>query len=346
MGTIGLFNDDSSDSEIEEKSKINEKHINERKIVKTFKHKVVNKRHFNTISKHTKHVRNKGFMNYSIILPINPIIKEIRKTQYTSGWKKLSNNIEKESWSEANHKIKEFENHNINIGTSIRKSFQEEIERTQKELKNLSLWSNTVREKETLKMKNNNDLMNKEIEECIKFKKEQVELIEKKKKEEQERKLKEEKERKEQELQRQRKLEQEKLEKENAIKLKKEQEAKLKEQQEQIKREEEKKKAAFNDTLNSFGDPQAIEEAQSYINEIKKIKNEIRPAVKGNKDWKNQTFKLKMKITTRVGQITNTRESVNEISNVLNDVLNQGKQISNEAYYWLMDFLGKAMMVC
>lgn len=123
-------------------------------------------------------------------------------------------------------------------------------------------------------------------------------MIEKKKKEEQERKLKEEKERKEQELQRQRKLEQEKLEKENAIKLKKEQEAKLKEQQEQIKREEEKKKAAFNDvnfiqiifieiykfwnskinfnekyiyykTLNSFGDPQAIEEAQSYINEIK-----------------------------------------------------------------------------
>jgi len=50
----------------------------------------------------------------------------------------------------------------------------------------------------------------------------------------------------------------------------------------------------------------------------KKIKNEIRPAVKENKTWKNQTFKLKMKITTRVGQITNTRESVNEIVGVIN----------------------------
>jgi len=344
MGTIGLFNDDSSDSEIEVKSKFKDKHINEHRVVKTLKNKIINKRGINTLSKRNRNVRNKGIINYTMSLPLNPIIKEIRKTQFTNGWKKLSNNIEKESWSEANFKIKEFENQNINIGTSIRRSFNEEIEKTRDELNKLSLWSKNIREKETLKMNKNNDLMNKEIEDCIKYKKKQVELIEKKKKEEQERKLKEEKERKEQELQRKKKVEQEKLEKEKAIKLKKEQEEKAKQEQERIKREEEKKKEASKNTLASFGEPQAIKEAQSYINEIKKIKNEIRPAVKGNKDWKNQTFKLKMKITTRVGQITNTRDSVNEISNALNDVLNQGKQISNEAYYWLMDFLGKAMV--
>lgn len=43
--------------------------------------------------------------------------------------------------------------------------------------------------------------------------------------------------------------------------------------------------------------------------------------MKGNKDWKNQTFKLKMKITTRVGQITNTRESVNEIVSIIKIII-------------------------
>ncbi|ORX42133.1 GLE1-domain-containing protein [Piromyces finnis] len=344
MGTIGLFSDDSSDSEVEVQTKIIEKRTSERKVIKTYKHKNINKRHTVPSIKHTKHVKSKDFSTCSIKLPVNPIIKEIRKTQYINGWRRLSNNIEKESWYEANFKIKEFEDKSIIVKPSINESLQKEIEKTQKNLNKLTLWGKTIREKETQKMNKSNDLMNKEIEECIKYKKQQEELIEKKKKEEQEKKLKEEKEKKEQELQRQKKLEQEKLEKEKALKQKQEQEAKLKEQQEIIKKEEQNRKAAANDTLNSFGNQKAIEEAQLYIDEIKKIKSDIRPAVKENKTWKNQTFKLKMKITTRVGQITNTRESVNEISNALNDVLNQGKQISNEAYYWLMDFLGKAIM--
>jgi len=360
MGTIGLPNDDSSDSETEVKTRVLERNVNERKAIKIVKHRNFIKRHTVHLKKHTKQLNNKSFLNYSINLPINPIIKEIRKSQYTNGWKRISSNIEKQSWTEANSKIKEYEKKNLDINISLSKSFQHQIEKTQKELKELSLWGKTIREEETQKMNKNNDLMNKEIEDCIKYKKQQEAIIEKKKKEEQERKLKEQA-RKEQEL-KQKKLEQEKLEKEKALKLKKEQEEKLKAQQTSgnqaagttissvtpsssaVKKEDEIKKSSYNDTLASFGNQQAIDEAQSYINEIKKIKSEIRPAVKENKLWKNQTFKLKMKITTRVGQITNTRESVNEISNALNDVLNQGKQISNEAYFWLLDFLGKAMM--
>ncbi|ORX83772.1 GLE1-domain-containing protein [Anaeromyces robustus] len=340
MGTIGLFNDDSSDSEVEVQ-KVNEKHVNERKVIKTIKHKNINKRRDFLLK--SKHMKNKSFSNYTFT-PVNPIIKEIRKSQCTNNWKKLSNNIEKESWLVANFKIKEFENHNFNIKSSFSEDFKKEIEKTQNNLSQLSLWGKSIREKETLKMNKNNDLMNKEIEDCIKYKKQQEALIEKKKKEELERKLKEEKAKKELELQKQKKLEQEKLEKEKAQKLKKEQEEKIKQQQELVKKQEEQKKAMANDTLSSFGSQKAIDEAHCYIDEIKKIKNEIRPAVKENKEWKKQSFMLKMKITTRVGQITNTRDSVKEISNALNDVLNQGKQISNEVYYWLMDFLGKAMM--
>jgi len=207
----------------------------------------------------------------------------------------------------------------------------------------LSLWSKVITETETSKMNKNNEIMKKEIDECIKFKKQQVEIIEKKKKEEQEQKKKEEQEKK---LKYEKaKNEQEKLEKEKALKLKQENEIKIKEQEEKIKKEAQKNKAPVNDSLTSIKSSSAVEEAQLYLNEIKKIKNEIRPAVKENKEWKNQTLKLKLRINTRVIQISSTKESVNEISTDLNNILNQGKQISTEVYYWLMDFLAKAIMV-
>jgi len=348
MGTVGLFNNVVSDNESETQTKVNEKHIYKRKVLRKFRHKPIRDKpvnkdnHIDILLRSTKHERNKGILKCSLVLPVNPIIKEIRKTQYTNGWRNLFNNIEKESWSEANFKIKEFENQNKNIGITTQKSFKEEIETTQKEMNKLSLWRKGLAEKETLKMNKNNDQMNKEIEECIKFKKQQIEIIEKEKKE-QEKKLRDEKAKKEQELQKQKKLEQEKLEKEKALKLKQEQEIKTKEQQEKIKKETEKK-ASVNNPSSSFGDSNAIEEAHSYINEIKKIKNEIRPAVKENKEWKNQTTRLKIRINTRIGQITNTRESVNEISTDLNNILNQGKQISTEVYYWLMDFISKKII--
>jgi nucleoporin GLE1 len=206
----------------------------------------------------------------------------------------------------------------------------------------LSLWSKVITETETSKMNKNNEIMKKEIDECIKFKKQQVEIIEKKKKEEQEQKKKEEQEKK---LKYEKaKNEQEKLEKEKALKLKQENEIKIKEQEEKIKKEAQKNKAPVNDSLTSIKSSSAVEEAQLYLNEIKKIKNEIRPAVKENKEWKNQTLKLKLRINTRVIQISSTKESVNEISTDLNNILNQGKQISTEVYYWLMDFLAKAIM--
>jgi len=98
MGTIGLFSDDSSDSEVEVQTKIIEKRIVERKVIKTVKHRNIIRHHTVPIIKHSKHSKNKNFLNYSNTLPVNPIIKEIRKTQYVNGWRRLSNNIEKESW--------------------------------------------------------------------------------------------------------------------------------------------------------------------------------------------------------------------------------------------------------
>jgi len=98
MGTIGLPNDDSSDSETEVQTKVIERNVTERKVIKITRHKALHKRHTVPIKRHPKQINHKKLLNYSFSLPINPIIKEIRKSQYTNGWKRISSNIDKQSW--------------------------------------------------------------------------------------------------------------------------------------------------------------------------------------------------------------------------------------------------------
>lgn len=156
MGTVGLFNDDTSKDEYKIQTNVNEKYINNLKVIKKLKHKPimrkpVYKNHINILSRNNKNERNKRILKCSLTFPINPIIKEIRKTQYSNCWRKLFDNIEKESWLEANLKIKELENQDINKGISINKTFKEEIEQTQKEMNKLSLWSKVITETELQK---------------------------------------------------------------------------------------------------------------------------------------------------------------------------------------------------
>ena len=64
-----------------------------------------------------------------------------------------------------------------------------------------------------------------------------------------------------------------------------------------------------------------------------------------NQEWKTACFQLKRKITSRLGQLTNSRRQISRLVKDLLDVFEKGKSIHEIVLTWLLNFFSKEVVV-
>ncbi|KAJ3089693.1 Nuclear pore complex nucleoporin component [Quaeritorhiza haematococci] len=128
--------------------------------------------------------------------------------------------------------------------------------------------------------------------------------------------------------------------------------------QERIRKEEQAKKAAreeaeakaeakaLKEAQDAGCDPgycsvEAWKEAKQYLEKIAKIKTEGKAALGSNMQLMKALFERKMIVTARVGQLRHSVSKIIETATALDQVFNEGKQLSQIGYEWLMDYTAK-----
>ncbi|KAI8848706.1 GLE1-like protein-domain-containing protein [Chytridium lagenaria] len=83
--------------------------------------------------------------------------------------------------------------------------------------------------------------------------------------------------------------------------------------------------------------------AESCLDSIHMIKEEIRPRFSGDPAMGNFFMKHRMRLTKSVGQLTNSRSKIMATAKSIDEALKAGKQVSEVMWLMLMDALGKSI---
>lgn len=95
--------------------------------------------------------------------------------------------------------------------------------------------------------------------------------------------------------------------------------------------------------------PMAAREYAHWQRTMRRIKDDVLPAVAGNPAWRKQCFAAKRVITPKIGQLTNTREDIARITQAIAGVLQEAKTVPDAAaqrvlYDWMLNHLAKCLI--
>lgn len=76
---------------------------------------------------------------------------------------------------------------------------------------------------------------------------------------------------------------------------------------------------------------------------IKELKETVLPAVSNNKDLKNACWKLKRSLTTRISNVSASKEDIQNTTSAIHNLLNDAKSASEQAYLWSVNLLSKKL---
>ncbi|KAG2185823.1 hypothetical protein INT43_002260 [Umbelopsis isabellina] len=219
-------------------------------------------------------------------------------------WTSVNQDVKRQAWMKAQTEHqKKTQKHLDSIEErrqSIMKDYQQKLDKDAEDVRQflakLELDRKTEEERIDKEFEQKNAQMRQMIEKSIK---EEKQLQEKKKKEEESKaKALEENKRKEEEQNaaaKKAQADKEQVERENKA-------AALKKEQDAAKAAERQKSQAYS--------VEGVEEANKYLDRVKKFREVIKPTFQQNPQWKADAVKSRMKMKRMVGQLTNKRETI------------------------------------
>ncbi|KAK9761158.1 hypothetical protein K7432_014147 [Basidiobolus ranarum] len=259
--------------------------------------------------------------------------------------------ISREAWNAGYRKANEMAEFQANSYTSpsrtlsLKEKIDQDAEESRKMLEKLTLERARDEEKTRIEFQSKNEAMRNRIDQVIRQKREEQERVEQIKREA---------------LEKAEKEKQDKAKRENDIKearerhLKEEQDAKQKQEEAIVAKANAEEQAKANKLAQEeqakniqnakFASPKALEMANKYRQMLQDINTQLKPKIQANKEVKNYCFSAKRSIRPKMGQLVNTAEDVNRITNELNNILSDARQKSPEVYRWIMNLTAKSVI--
>lgn len=97
---------------------------------------------------------------------------------------------------------------------------------------------------------------------------------------------------------------------------------------------------AAEEVGNNYGDPDALQQSQQYLDVLLNAKA-LNAQVKQNREMATEALKYRMKFTTKLGAVTNSRKHILQFIKEINLSLSEGRMKSPMLYGWLLNNLAK-----
>lgn len=88
----------------------------------------------------------------------------------------------------------------------------------------------------------------------------------------------------------------------------------------------------------------AIDRVLMYKKRIEDIKLNVLKPVMENVAWRTFCFQNKRRIIPKCGQLTNSKQQITRITKDLEEIIQASKEIATTVYYWILNFLSKAII--
>ena len=95
--------------------------------------------------------------------------------------------------------------------------------------------------------------------------------------------------------------------------------------------------------LTNYGAEDAVALADEYLAKLKHIKETVDKQVKSDRAMMTEALRYRMKFTTKIGAVTNSRRHIQEFYQELTGILTQGKH-SELLYTWLLNNMAKQIV--